>query len=218
MPPLLSPHSKDEFNKTYFPNPDFSVDAASGPFYTGVVTPALHYCMGGVEIDDDARVLKQHGQGQAGKAIVGLFAAGEVVGGIHGNNRLAGNALTECVVFGRIAAASIQSFLRTAGQGVTVATPAPVGRPVPTPVPSPTRPGPVVVTKAQLAAHNGEGGNALWVALYGKVYDLTAFAADHPGGEESITRVAGVDGTKAFATVHTPGMLDDFTPIGTLKV
>merc|ERR1719405_358188 len=52
--------------------------------------------MGGLEIDQYSRVIKN------GKAIPGLYAAGEVAGGVHGNNRLGGNSLLDCVVFGRV--------------------------------------------------------------------------------------------------------------------
>ena len=54
--------------------------------------------MGGLEIDEDSAVVSQ-----SGKAIPGLYAAGEVAGGVHGNNRLGGNSLLDCVVFGRVA-------------------------------------------------------------------------------------------------------------------
>ena len=69
------------------------------PFYVAIITPVIHYCMGGLEIDCDSAVL-----GSSGKAIPGLYAAGEVAGGVHGNNRLGGNSLLDCVVFGRVAA------------------------------------------------------------------------------------------------------------------
>jgi hypothetical protein len=65
-----------------------------------VTTPAIHYTMGGAAIDVEGRVLrKETHPGQ--EWISGLFAAGEVSGGVHGANRLAGNSLLECVVFGR---------------------------------------------------------------------------------------------------------------------
>merc|ERR1711874_56493 len=69
----------------------------SEPFYVAIITPVIHYCMGGLEIDADSRCL-----GAGGKAIPGLYAAGEVAGGVHGNNRLGGNSLLDCVVFGRV--------------------------------------------------------------------------------------------------------------------
>jgi len=69
-------------------------------FYVAIITPVIHYCMGGLEVDKDAKVIS----GKTGKAIPGLYAAGEVAGGVHGNNRLGGNSLLDCVVFGRVAA------------------------------------------------------------------------------------------------------------------
>ncbi len=66
-----------------------------------LVLPAVHFCMGGVEVDGHART-----------AIHGLFSAGEVVWGVHGANRLGGNALTECVVFGLLAGLSASTYAR----------------------------------------------------------------------------------------------------------
>merc|ERR1712241_1574835 len=68
------------------------------PFYVAIITPVIHYCMGGLEIDTNSLVVTGEG-----KAIKGLYAAGEVAGGVHGNNRLGGNSLLDCVVFGRVA-------------------------------------------------------------------------------------------------------------------
>merc|ERR1719258_816164 len=70
-------------------------------FHVAIVTPVVHYCMGGLEIDADSRVVKKVGQNMV--AIDGLYAAGEIAGGVHGNNRLGGNSLLDCVVFGRVA-------------------------------------------------------------------------------------------------------------------
>ena len=66
------------------------------------LAPATHHTMGGLVVDDQRHVLDANG-----KPIPGLYAAGEVTGGIHGGNRLGGNALTEILVSGRIAATSI---------------------------------------------------------------------------------------------------------------
>ena len=68
------------------------------PFYGIKVTPGVHHCCGGLKINTEAQVV--HAQGEA---IGKLFAAGEVAGGVHGTNRMGGNAITECIVFGRIA-------------------------------------------------------------------------------------------------------------------
>merc|ERR1719281_234825 len=70
----------------------------SEPFYVAIITPVIHYCMGGLEIDVNSACV-----GAGGKVIPGLYAAGEVAGGVHGNNRLGGNSLLDCVVFGRVA-------------------------------------------------------------------------------------------------------------------
>lgn len=70
----------------------------NGPYYIQKVIPGVHHTMGGLAIDTEARVLTADGQ-----VIDGLYAAGEVVGGIHGTNRLGGNALTDITVFGKLA-------------------------------------------------------------------------------------------------------------------
>merc|ERR1712232_1056300 len=86
----------DEFGKTSFRGvPD--TDLETETFYVGIVTPVLHYCMGGIKIDNEGNVIKEDGS-----IIKGLHAAGEVTGGVHGNNRLGGNSLLECTVFGTI--------------------------------------------------------------------------------------------------------------------
>ena len=71
---------------------------ATESFYVAIITPVIHYCMGGLEITEDAEVVGAKG------VIKGLYAAGEIAGGVHGNNRLGGNSLLDCVVFGRVAA------------------------------------------------------------------------------------------------------------------
>ncbi|GHU99821.1 urocanate reductase [Spirochaetia bacterium] len=71
------------------------------PYYAGARIPTVHHTMGGVQINPQAQVINKSGQ-----VIPGLYAAGEVTGGIHGSNRLGGNALADIHVFGRIAGAS----------------------------------------------------------------------------------------------------------------
>jgi len=68
-----------------------------------VLAPSTHHTMGGLKVDLDRRVLDE-----SGKAIPGLYAAGEVTGGFFGGNRLGGNALTECMASGRIAAMGVE--------------------------------------------------------------------------------------------------------------
>ena len=182
---------EDEFGKTTFrgvPTDDLSQEV----FYVGTVTPVLHYCMGGIKIDKEGSVLKEDGT-----VIPGLLAAGEVTGGVHGTNRLAGNSLLECTVFGTIVG---QRVAIKAGQS-RLSTGAPKEqKKVSSELP--------IITKEELAKHNTE--EDLWVALNGIVYDFTEFAHEHPAGFESIFELVGTDGTAAFSAVHNFGMLDDF--------
>lgn len=71
------------------------------PFYATPRAPSIHHTMGGLQISTNAQVLDKKG-----KPIPGLYAAGEVTGGIHGSNRLGGNATADVLTFGRIAAKS----------------------------------------------------------------------------------------------------------------
>ncbi|KAM3164251.1 Fumarate reductase [Lachancea thermotolerans] len=76
---------------------------ASTVVYVGEITPVVHFTMGGARINEFAEVLNKDGKPVA----EGLYAAGEVSGGVHGANRLGGSSLLECVVFGRTAADSV---------------------------------------------------------------------------------------------------------------
>lgn len=87
----------DEFGREVYNN---TIEV--GPFWASAPQkPTLHHTMGGIRIDTEARVLTE-----SNEPIPGLYAAGEVCGGIHGSNRLGGNALADIFVFGRIAAQS----------------------------------------------------------------------------------------------------------------
>eukprot|EP00435_Cladocopium_sp_Y103_P065203 s473_g27.t1 len=92
------PSGQTGSGKKFFHNIIDGSKVKTEPFYSAIITPVIHYCMGGLEIDEDSAVVSQ-----SGKAIPGLYAAGEVAGGVHGNNRLGGNSLLDCVVFGRVA-------------------------------------------------------------------------------------------------------------------
>merc|ERR1712010_312410 len=78
----------------------------SEPFYVAIITPVIHYCMGGLEIDAEGAVI-----GKNGAPIKGLYCAGEVAGGVHGNNRLGGNSLLDCVVFGRVTGKAATKYI-----------------------------------------------------------------------------------------------------------
>lgn len=84
---------KDEFGREVWKN-----KIEKGPFYATPRCPAVHHTMGGLKINEKAQVINEDGD-----IIPGLYAAGEVTGGIHGSNRLGGNAIPDIIVFGRIA-------------------------------------------------------------------------------------------------------------------
>ncbi len=92
-------------------DPDFGRDTgmdndlSTAPYYAIKIAPGIHHTMGGVHIDTDAEVIDTNGN-----EIPGLFAAGEVCGGVHGGNRLGGNAVADIVVFGRIASESAVEY------------------------------------------------------------------------------------------------------------
>jgi len=87
---------RDGFNRTVFPAGHWPVEA-SEDFYVGVVVPVIHYTMGGIAIDSEGHALAE----RDGLPMPGLYAIGEASGGVHGDNRLGGNSLLECTVFGR---------------------------------------------------------------------------------------------------------------------
>merc|ERR1719230_2259173 len=92
------PSGKTRCGKKFYTNLIDGSAVRTQKFFVAIITPVIHYCMGGLEIDTDSRVIKEDGE-----VISGLYAAGEVAGGVHGNNRLGGNSLLDCVVFGRVA-------------------------------------------------------------------------------------------------------------------
>ena len=91
-----------EFGRTSFANP---LDTA--PYYAIKIAPGVHHTMGGVKINTSAQVLDTEDN-----VIPGLFAAGEVTGGIHGANRLGGNAVADFIVFGRISGQSAADYAK----------------------------------------------------------------------------------------------------------
>lgn len=97
---------EDEFGRTLFMDTDGVHDGINdGPFYAAERVPTVHHTMGGIEINTNAEAIDT-----TGDVIPGLFAAGEVTGGIHGTNRLGGNALSDTVVFGRLAGTNAANF------------------------------------------------------------------------------------------------------------
>lgn len=78
----------------------------TGPFYAIHIAPAVHYTMGGVGINAKTQVLRDDNS-----VINGLYACGEIVGGLHGNNRIGGNSISETVIFGRQAGQQVYTYL-----------------------------------------------------------------------------------------------------------
>lgn len=104
-------NSVDSYNACYDAGEDaefgrtaFAARLEHAPFYATIRQASIHYTMGGLTIDLDCRVTDENG-----KAIPGLYACGEVIGGLHGGNRLGGNGVTDTVVLGRIAGNAVIS-------------------------------------------------------------------------------------------------------------
>ncbi|EGN99589.1 hypothetical protein SERLA73DRAFT_121722 [Serpula lacrymans var. lacrymans S7.3] len=213
---------KDPFGKKFFSSGEWSMNDY---FNVAVMTPVLHYTMGGLEIDPESRVVDSKG-----KPIPGLFASGEVAGGVHGANRLGGSSLLGCVVFGRVSGDSAAAYLlQTTAAAVEKAggrlgslaghlesKPA-SSQPAPKPASSSSAPS-KEFTSADVAKHNKK--EDIWVIVNGQVLDVTNFLPDHPGGEKAIILYAGRDATEEFNMLHDPKVIPRYAPdavIGTLK-
>ena len=96
---LVKAGQPDEFGRTTWEN-----TIESGPFYAPSFSPAVHHTMGGLEINGNAEVINTDGE-----VIPGFYAAGEVTGGIHGTNRVGGNAAPDALCFGKVAGTNAAS-------------------------------------------------------------------------------------------------------------
>jgi len=200
------------------------------PFYVAIITPVIHYCMGGLEIDVDSAVVNGDGQ-----AIPGLYAAGEVAGGVHGNNRLGGNSLLDCVVFGRVAGKACAKYMLgddmkdtslfdLSGGGLSGDV---EGSKLSGGSYEDTMNKSAVATKGAAkagGAAKATGGYSMeevakhttkedcWVVLHGRVLDVTKFLGEHPGGELAILTFAGKDATAEFDMIHPPDVIEKYAP------
>jgi len=191
----------------------------------------IHYCMGGLEIDVNSNVIAT-----AGKPIPGLYAAGEVAGGVHGNNRLGGNSLLDCVVFGRVAgkhcarymlgdAMKDTSLYELSGGGLTGAVSGSKlsggsyedgmnqSKSGGAPAAGGGGGGAPAAAKPglsmeEIAKHNKKGD--CWVILNDTVLNVSDFLKDHPGGELAILTFAGRDATEEFNMIHPPDVIDKY--------
>ncbi|MCF6165981.1 Fumarate reductase flavoprotein subunit [Furfurilactobacillus rossiae] len=99
----VADHDDKEFGRSTGMDRDIS----AGPFFAIHIAPAIHYTMGGIKANHKTQVLDESGQ-----IIPGLFAGGEVVGGLHGNNRIGGNSIAETVIFGRQAGEQVYDYIK----------------------------------------------------------------------------------------------------------
>jgi len=215
---------KDPFGKKFFSAGDWTMDDY---FNVAIMTPVLHYTMGGLEVDAESRVI-----GKEGKPISGLFAAGEVAGGVHGANRLGGSSLLGCVVFGRVSGDSATAYLLQTTSAVIEKAGGRLGAlagqlaPQPTAsqiTPSASAPSAVApssaakeFTTAEVAKHNKK--DDVWVIVNGQVLDVTSFLPDHPGGEKAILLYAGRDATEEFNMLHDPKVIPRYAPDAVIGV
>jgi len=198
------PSGKTGSGKKFFHNIIPGSAVAKQEFYVAIITPVIHYCMGGLEVNVDSLVL-----GQDNKPIAGLYAAGEVAGGIHGNNRLGGNSLLDCVVFGRVAGRHAAKAmlgddfkpvnLKELSKGAKKEAEAAV-----------EVAGGGGYTVEDVAKHNSK--ESCWVIIDNQVLDVTTFLKEHPGGELAILTFAGKDATAEFNMVHPPGVIQKYAP------
>lgn len=202
------------FGKKFFTNAPFEMNDF---FHSAIVCTVVHYTMGGLAINTDSQIVGPRGP------IPGLFGAGEVVGGIHGRNRLGGNSLLDCVVFGRVAGSAVSRHLmstaiRALRSGQTTAMNRvanlndkinpPAMSAAPAAASAASGGGSRALTMDEINKHNAEGD--LWVIIEGNVYDLTKFLPDHPGGKKAIMLFAGKDATEEFNMLHPPNVLKKY--------
>merc|ERR1719405_347782 len=221
--------SWDEWGKKFFHNLPLTMD---DEFHVAIVTPVIHYCMGGLEIDANSNVVNTQGQ-----AIQGLYAAGEIAGGVHGNNRLGGNSLLDCVVFGRLSGKNAAKYmlgadakptdlLTISGGGLTgeVKSSKMAGGSYEDNMNKGSEAGAAAkagggakkggggggYTMAEVAKHTSE--DECWVVLHGRVLNVTSFLKEHPGGVLAIMTFAGKDATEEFDMIHPPDVIEKYAP------
>jgi len=221
--------------KKFYHNVINGAKVKTEPFYVAIITPVIHYCMGGLEIDVDSAVIST----ESGKAIPGLYAAGEVAGGVHGNNRLGGNSLLDCVVFGRVAGKACCKYMLGADMketslaelsggglsgavegsklsggsyedGMNKSSAAPAKAAASAAAPSAGGAATGGYTKEEVAKHTTKGD--CWVILHDRVLNVTNFLSQHPGGELAILTFAGKDASSEFDMIHPPDVISKYAP------
>eukprot|EP01066_Platyproteum_vivax_P004270 Platyproteum_vivax@DN1541_c0_g1_i1.p1 len=198
---------KDVHGKKFFSNMPVSMDEE---WNVAIVCPVVHYTMGGLLVNHMAEVLDPKSQ-----PIPGLWCSGEVMGGVHGINRLGGNSLLDCVVYGRIAgeeAASylLQQLIKYGSSGAGGAPAAGGASKAAAPAGGATAGGLKVYSREEVAKHNTE--KDCWCIVNGQVLDCTSFLEDHPGGAKAILLYGGKDATEEFNMLHEKNVVDKYAP------
>ncbi|MEN9325178.1 MAG: hypothetical protein RL414_932 [Actinomycetota bacterium] len=150
------------------------VDITKEPMEVG---PTCHYVMGGVEVDPDTA---------AAVGVPGLFAAGEVAGGMHGSNRLGGNSLTDLLVFGRRAGMGAATYVKSAGAN---------------PVSDATVAAAAAKIEAPFARTGGENSYALHQELQEVTHNLIGIIRTRKEIEEAIEKIASIRARSANVAV-----------------
>merc|ERR1711953_1568567 len=217
------PSGKTGSGKKFYHNIIPGSAVPTEPFYVAIITPVIHYCMGGLEIDVDSQCIDTKG-----KKVPGLYAAGEVAGGVHGNNRLGGNSLLDCVVFGRVAGRHACNYMNgglketslseLSGGGLTGAVEG--SKLAGGSYEDNMNKGTAIQTSGvgngggytmeEVAKHVTKGD--CWVVVAGQVLDVTSFLSQHPGGELAILTFAGKDATEEFNMIHPPDVIPKYAP------
>merc|ERR1719359_546173 len=236
------PSGKTGSGKKFYHNIISGSEVKSQPFYVAIITPVIHYCMGGLEIDAEVAVMGKNGK------IKGLYCAGEVAGGVHGNNRLGGNSLLDCVVFGRVTGVAATKYILgndmkpvdlkilTGGglSGDVKASKFSGGSYEDNMNEAKGGAAGGAAKKEKKAKSSGGGGGGgytmaevqkhtvkgdCWVVVAGQVLNVSNFLPSHPGSELAILTFAGKDATEEFNMIHPPDVIPKYAPdavIGTL--
>jgi flavocytochrome c len=234
----IAESKKDPFGKKYFANMPWD---PKDKFSVAIITPVVHYTMGGLEVNKDGQVLDTQKN-----PIPGLWATGEVMGGVHGANRLGGNSLADCVIFGRVTGRASTAYLLhklSSGKlsslngssqgGVSVSVSSGgvdvkinfSGATGGSSSASPVASAPAASSAAHAAAPVRElkvytpeevakhnTESDCWVIVNGEVLDVTKFLPDHPGGKKPIMLFAGRDASIEFNLLHKPDVVEKYAP------
>merc|ERR1712070_401254 len=169
----------DRFGKKFFKNWPYNIE---DEYNVCEITPVIHYTMGGIKTNHLSEIEGPNG------AIPGLYAAGEIMGGVHGKNRLGGNSLLDCVVYGRVAGREVMKYLKSGSASAGVLK---------------------KYSMEEVAKHNTR--DDCWLVIHGKVYDVSkGFYDEHPGGEAALVVHAGKDATHGFDSMHTMDQLAEY--------